>query len=351
MHSATVLPLHGGHAPKWLFGRMVRLSRAISDVIIDEFGPDELVRRLSDKDWFQALACTIGYDWHSSGTTTVTVGALKEALAGSTDIFIAGGKGKEGLKTPEQIGAGAELLNVSSEEVRFRELSRLAAKVDSALVYDDIGIYHHAFIFTRNRKWAVVQQAMHPQSSNAIRFQWFSDNVNANDVASEPHTGIQTKLKLNSMDLTCARNSWAREGMKDALSEYERVASKSLYPSRHEIVPRIDMSRRAIDTIQRATELDPRDFRELLLVKGMGRATVRSLALVASLIYDRELAYRDPVMYAYNLGGKDGIPFPVPRKTYDNVVESMQQIIDQARLEGKDKYLALKRLSAAVSSG
>ncbi|MCD6414413.1 MAG: DUF763 domain-containing protein [Candidatus Diapherotrites archaeon] len=42
------LPLHPGHAPRWLFKRMVKLSGAISGAIIDEYGTTELLRRLAD---------------------------------------------------------------------------------------------------------------------------------------------------------------------------------------------------------------------------------------------------------------------------------------------------------------
>src|ERR1700733_6270048 len=142
MRSVTELPLHGGKAPRWLFGRMVKLSQAISYVIMDDFGSDELLRRLADKNWFQALSCAIGYDWHSSGTTTVTMGALKEALNGSGEIYIAGGKGKAGTNTPKDIVAGTDSLSIPNESDRFIENSRLAAKIDASLVYDDIGIYH-----------------------------------------------------------------------------------------------------------------------------------------------------------------------------------------------------------------
>ncbi len=350
MHSATTLPLHGGRAPKWLFGRMVKLSERISNVIIDEFGPDELLRRLSDKDWFQALACAIGYDWHSSGTTTVTIGALKEALNGSGEIFIAGGKGKAGTNTPADIATGTATLSISGMSDRFVEYSRLAAKIDAGMVYDDIGIYHHSFLFSRSGKWAVVQQAMQHEGNKAIRFQWFSELVDRKDIASEPHSGIGTELRQKSLDLTSASNSFAREGMPAALEEYGRVVSGS-YPDRHGIVPQIDISRRGIEAIRKASEADPKDYRELLLVKGFGRSSIRSLAFVSSLIYGRELAYRDPVAYAYNLGGKDGIPFPVNRSTYDSVIKGMDYIIDKANIEQGDRYRILKKLNSYLSTG
>jgi hypothetical protein len=345
MHSATVLPLHGGRAPRWLFGRMVKLSERISNVIIDEFGADELLRRISDKDWFQALACAIGYDWHSSGTTTVTIGALKEALNESGEIFIAGGKGKAGTNTPNDIQEGTARLSISGSADKFTEFSRISAKIDAGMVYDNIGIYHHAFLFTKSGKWAVVQQAMQHEGNKAIRFQWFSDLINASDIANEPHSGIDSSMRQQTLDLTYRENKFARESMPAALEEYSRVVAGS-YPDRHGIIPRIDISRRGIEVIKKASELEPKDYRELLLVRGFGRSSIRSLAFVASLIYDKQLAYRDPITYAYNLGGKDGIPFPVSKKTYDSVIEGMDYIIDKANIEKGDKYRILKMLNA-----
>lgn len=348
MHSATVLPLHGGRAPRWLFTRMVKLSERISNVIIDEFGTDEFLRRISDKGWFQALACAIGYDWHSSETTTVTIGALKEALNEGGEIFVAGGKGRAGTKTPEDILDGASKLSISGSAEKFIEFSRLAAKIDAGMVYDGLGIYHHSFIFSKTGKWAVVQQAMQYKSNKAIRFQWFSGLVDEKDIANEPHSGIDSSVRQKTLDLTFVENRQVREGMPTALEEYGKVASGN-YPDRHAIIPGIDIGKRGLEAIKRAGELDPKDYRELLLIKGVGRSTIRSLAFVASLIYDKELAYRDPITYAYNVGGKDGIPFPVSRKTYDSVIDGMEYIIDKANIEKGEKYRILKKLNAYLN--
>jgi hypothetical protein len=100
------LPLHGGKAPYWLFHRMVKLAREITLVIVDEFGPQEMLKRLSHPFWFQAFGCVLGFDWHSSGVTTTLCGALKEGLKGlekELGIFVAGGKGRTSRETPGEI--------------------------------------------------------------------------------------------------------------------------------------------------------------------------------------------------------------------------------------------------------
>lgn len=79
--TATInLPLHGGHAPAYLVRRMIKLSYAISEVIVDEYGGHDFLRRLADPLWFQAFGCVLGFDWHSSGVTTVVTSVLKQSL-------------------------------------------------------------------------------------------------------------------------------------------------------------------------------------------------------------------------------------------------------------------------------
>ena len=76
------LPLHTGKAPAWLFGRMTKLAREVVVYMASELGTDEILRRLSDPHWFQAFACVLGFDWHSSGVTTTATGALKMGVRG-----------------------------------------------------------------------------------------------------------------------------------------------------------------------------------------------------------------------------------------------------------------------------
>ena len=174
------LPLHGGHAPRWLFSRMVRLSRAISLVVIEEFGPEELLRRLADPFWFQAFGCMLGFDWHSSGLTTTVCGALKEALtplALEAGVFVCGGKARASRRTPEEILSWAERAALPDSFKDFVKISRLTAKVDNTALQDGFTLYHHVFFFTKSGAWAVVQQGMNEKTAYARRYHWLGEKV------------------------------------------------------------------------------------------------------------------------------------------------------------------------------
>src|SRR5207237_1854760 len=126
------LPLHGGKAPAWLFGRMVQLSREIVVYVATEYGSREVLRRLSDPFWFQAFGFVLGFDWHSSGVTTTVCGALKEAAkrwGGDLGIVACGGKGATSRKTPDEIRRACDR-TADAADVLVRA-SKLAAKVDN----------------------------------------------------------------------------------------------------------------------------------------------------------------------------------------------------------------------------
>src|ERR1700684_4630170 len=102
------LPLHGGRVPVWLADRMTRLGTAIAESVLLHYGPSELLSRLSDPFWFQALGSVMGMDWHSSGITTSVVGALKRGLnprAHELGVYICGGGGQHSRKKPHELRA------------------------------------------------------------------------------------------------------------------------------------------------------------------------------------------------------------------------------------------------------
>jgi hypothetical protein len=136
------------------------LAGEIVEALVYERGPEEFLRRISDPHWFQAFSCVLGFDWHSSGTTTVTTGALKMALSPQRHgIAVAGGKGKTSGKTPSDIQRLGIAFSFGPEKIaELVRASRLSAKVDNALVQDGYQLYHHTFLFTENGEWAYRQR-------------------------------------------------------------------------------------------------------------------------------------------------------------------------------------------------
>jgi hypothetical protein len=202
-----------GKCPRWLFERMVKLSRGVIYAIVDEYGPDEFIKRISDPVWFQSLGTVAAFDWNSSGLTTILTAALKEAIRGqekSLGIFICGGKGKTSRKTPDEIKQWGNILALPDENVNNLVYnSKMSAKVDNGLIQDGFQIYHHTFFFSQSGAWSVVQQGMNSQNQTARRYHWYSKDVT--DLVCEPHTGIATIIKVPTLDLTSRKSEKNRE--------------------------------------------------------------------------------------------------------------------------------------------
>src|SRR6202161_2305833 len=126
------LPLHGGRVPVWLADRMTRLGTAIAESVILHYGHSELLSRLSDPFWFQALGSVMGMDWHSSGVTTSVMSALKRGLnprAAELGIYVCGGRGKQSRRTPDELRDLAERRSLDGDALV--RTSRLTAKIDN----------------------------------------------------------------------------------------------------------------------------------------------------------------------------------------------------------------------------
>jgi len=347
------LPLHGGRAPRWLFSRMVLLSREILRVMVEEYGPREVLVRVSDPSWFQALGCVLGFDWHSSGLTTTTTGALKEAVKGREQdfgIYVAGGKGAASRKTPHEILEYGERAAIAIPPADLVYASKMSAKVDNTAIQDGYQLYHHAFIFTPAGEWAVVQQGMNGDAGWARRYHWLSSGVK--DFVDEPHTGIATQQKAQLVLNMVAHESeearrasalLAAEPPEKLVKELRRAQELAL-PARHDIVP-ADIRPESFERILLKTyEHPPESFESLLSRPGVGPNTIRALALIADLVYGVKASARDPATFSFAHGGKDGIPYPVDRPTYDTSIEVLREVVDRAKLDDREKLNALRRL-------
>jgi len=342
------LPLHGGKAPAWLFGRMVRLSRAILEHMAGEHGPDEVLRRLSDPFWFQALGCALGFDWHSSGVTTTTCGALKEAVRGNEATFglwVAGGKGRTSRLAPSEIMAACD--TTGRDGNALARASRIAAKVDNTAVQSGHQLYHHSFFLTESGGWAVVQQGMRPSDRTARRFHWLGEQVES--FVDEPHAAVCADSRGEDvLNLVATESADAR----DRIAELARAtppdnAEKLLeLPRRHPLIATADIQPRHLKKVLLSTYADPpEDFEALLGVQGLGPKTLRALALVAELVYGTPASTRDPARFAFAHGGKDGTPYPVDRETYDRTIETMETALRGPKVDRSERVAALNRLT------
>ena len=336
------LPLHGGHAPPWLFQRMVPLSREIVIFIASEFGREEVLRRMSDPFWFQAFGCVLGFDWHSSGLTTTVCGALKEGLRGTErelGLYVAGGKGATSRKTPSEIASACERLGRDPEPLVYA--SRISAKVDNSAVQDGYQLYHHSFVFTGEGKWCIVQQGMSDETSMARRYHWLSDNVQS--YVNEPHAAVCCDATGETLNLVAAENA----GVRDASARLAGEKTVLLEMPRRHWVRDADINPKYLEKILLQTyERQPQDFEALLAIPGVGAKTLRALALTAELVYGTQASFRDPARYSFAHGGKDGTPFPVDRATYDKTIEVLHQALNKANVARTEKVHAFRRLAA-----
>jgi len=354
----ATLPLHPGNAPPWLFKRMVALGREISKVIVFEYGTEAFIGRLSDPFWFQSLSCVLGFDWHSSGTTTVTLGALKEAInKENLGVKVLGGKGKSMRKTPAELEVIADEFNLDDE--KLKHASKMCAKVDNDAIQSGHALYHHSFIIDEKGTWAVIEQGMRPEDKTARRYHWLSKEVKS--FVEEPHKAILGKREREVLNMVARESEEARSISVDLAKEptsnlqslfIEIKKGQTTLEDFTSIKTRYLRMPVSIpwNRIRRIYEIQPRNYEELLAIDGVGPSTIRALALISELIYDKPPSRKDPVRYSFTVGGKDGVPFPVDRDAMDKATEVLRSAIDNAKIGRDEKLKAVKRLEAFTVS-
>jgi len=364
------LKLHGGKAPPWLVSRMRKLAKPLLELIVMNFGVKTLLERIADPLWFQALSYVLGYDWDSSGVTTVTVGVLREVLSPDVGVMVAGGKGKRSLQAPEDIVKISREFGFSEQKTNLLiRASRLAAKVDNAVLQDEHQLYHHAMFVSKHGDWAIIQQGMCPKSKTARRYHWISYGLKSFVV--DPHEIIGDVRLPWVLDMASSGSLEAQkisvDIVKEGVDQFRRdfntltrlakgLTSLDMFLSkqririepRHKIIAKIIPMRINWDALNRAYEIQPRNYEELVEIRGLGPGTIRALALIAELIYDAEVSWRDPIRYTYAHGGKDGVPYPVNVKRMEKVAEFLEDIIEDLRVGRREKLEMLKRLSRLV---
>ena len=341
------LPLHGGRVPEWLAARMASLGTSIAESIVHHYGTAEFLSRLSDPFWFQAFGCVMGMDWHSSGITTSVMGALKRGLnprAQELGVYICGGRGRHSRRTPDELRTLAAGHGLNGDELV--RTSRLTARIDNNAIADGFQIYLHTFVITATGEWTVVQQGMNETSGLARRYHWHSAAVR--DFTSEPHTGIVGEHQGAILNLVDPGAKPAQSAMLSMIQEApERTLAeirKLVMPRRHDVrAEDVDLKRLGA-VLAAAYEQEFRDFSSFLLLKDLGPRTLQSLALIAEVIHGTPTRFGDPARFSFAHGGKDGHPFPVPLKTYDESISILRNALDRAKVGDTEKLAAFGRL-------
>ena len=342
------LPLHYGHVPVWLAERMAKLGLAVVENIVLDYGKDEVLKRLSDPFWFQSLGAVMGMDWHSSGITTSVMGALKKSVnphSRELGIYICGGKGKYSKETPNELLAIGNATGLDGNYLV--RCSKLSAKVDNTAVQDGFQLYTHNFILSSSGKWAVVQQGMSDATRTARRYHWHSESMTT--FLDDPHAFIYGQNAGSILNMADSRAEMARTGiMQIAAERPDKMIgeiSKLVMPAHHDVRAKdVDLKRLGA-VLWLAHEKQPKDFEGLLQLQGLGPRTLQSLALVSEVVHGAPSRFEDPAKFSFAHGGKDGHPFPVPTKVYDETIGILQTAIHKAKLGLTEKNDAIKRLS------
>ncbi len=349
---AANLPLHYGKAPAWLFKKMADLAREITFAVVKEFSAEEMLNRLSDPFFFQSFACVLGFDWHSSGLTTTTMGALKDGIGeyqSDLGLFICGGKGGTSRKTPSEIENNKFINPIQISKLIYA--SKMSAKIDNTALQDGYQLYHHNFVFTKAGKWAVVQQGMNEKNKYARRYHWLSDEVKS--FTNEPEKAICCNQKESKvLNLVARQSNETRKASVYAsrikpdktLKNFSKIKKLSLKTSHP--VSILDIKPENLNRILLKTyEQQPENFEKLLAITGVGPKTIRALSLISELVYNAAPSFSDPVRFSFAHGGKDGYPYPVDRQNYQNSIEFLKEAVNKAKIGNSDKLKALKRLS------
>jgi uncharacterized protein len=346
---AADLPLHYGYVPQWLAERMARLGLAVTEVLLAEYGKGEVLRRLSDPFWFQSLGAVMGMDWHSSGITTSVMGALKRAInphSRELGLYICGGKGASSRQAPEEIRKVCDSTGLDADQLV--RCSKLSAKVDNTVVQDGFQLYMHSFVLSDEGQWTVIQQGMCPGNSLARRYHWHSADLHS--FVEDPHTAICGVNQGEILNLADRQAGPARGGVLSLTQERPETMMNDIQqlvlPSHHDVRTEDVDLRRLGAILWLAHDRQPADFEELLLLEGVGPRTLQSLALVSEVIHGTPSRFRDPARFAFAHGGKDGHPFPVPVKVYDETIGILQTAVQKARLGQSDKLEAIRQLSS-----
>ncbi len=353
--SGTIgMPLHFGKVPSFLTQRMGQMGDAIVESIVYNYGKSELLTRMSDPNWFQALGAVMGMHWNSSGVTATVLGSLKQHVnpkARDLGIYILGGKGKYAWKTPKQIDRVADRHGLPGTELA--QSARLTGRIDNNAVQDGFNLYQQYFILSDEGEWTSISQGMNRDTRRARRYHWHSPTVRS--FGDSPHTGIVGMENQRVLNLTDKGADMLRSHIVDLTKEQPKIVAEAVreaeLPNRHDVRKEdINMNRLA-SVLDLAYNRDVEKFEDLVDLKGVGPRTLKALAMASEVIHGDATRFDDPARFAFAVGGKDGRPHPIDTKALDETVDMLHNAVDRAKLGDKEKSKALKRLHQVAKAG
>ena len=347
---AIGMPLHFGKMPTWFTERMGLMGNAIVESVVDNYGKSEVLTRMSDPNWFQALGAVMGMQWNSSGVTAAVLGSLKRQInpkASDLGLYILGGKGKYGWSVPNQVKALSDKHSLDGDElVRSSQLTR---RVDNNAVQDGYNLYQQYFILSDEGEWTSITQGMNTGNRRARRYHWHSPTVRS--FVDNPHTGIVGEKGSPVMNLTDAKADMLRTNMvgltKENPAEVLDTYRGITMPNRHDVREQDVNMVRLGSVLNMAYNRDIDNFEDLVMMKGVGPRTLKSLAMVSEVVHGDASRFEDPARFSFAIGGKDGRPHPIDTKAMDETIDMLQNSVEKSKMGDKDKSRAIKRLHKA----
>ncbi|MGC8516215.1 MAG: DUF763 domain-containing protein [Thermoplasmata archaeon] len=351
---SAVLPLHYGHPPEKLFRRMIQLSGILSTLIVEKFGTDQLLEKLSDPFWFHSFSLAIGFDWNSSGTTTATMAALKEYSNRNDSSFkILGGKGeKMSSVRPEAMNSVASGFINESKIYNILDSAKTIAKVDQKLLQDSYDLYMHFIVLDDKSRWAIIQQGMNQETRLARRYHWLYKT--ASNMIDDSRAGISAvKREESVLDLSTRQSDENRRDMlelvRDDPMRYRHLfgdrKQMTLFPEKEKV---LDLNHRVDwNKLREIYEYAPSDFGELFMMHGVGNSTIRAISYLAEIVFGSEPSFKDPLKFSFALGGKDGIPKPVNYDDYDKCLSFYSDVLSDFRIGSEKSMIMVKNLARA----
>ncbi len=219
--------------------------------------------------------------------------------------------------------------------------------MDTAVLQDGFSLYIHSMAFDEKGRWAIIQQGMDGKWARRYHWSW-------EDEFFRTRSGIISEARKGEvLNLSSGKSEESRKAILDILGEGIR---KSDILALRKDTNLLNFDRRDLrmpinidwQKLNRLKEMEIRDFRGLVMEKGVGPKTVRALALIAKIVYGAEPDWEDPVDYTYAHGGKDGVPYPVSRKRYDSSIRYLRDVVEGLDIGKKERLRMLARIDRFV---